>query len=61
MGEIILWSDSGYAVRWAVVELCGWVTKKGKITKTGIRIVRSEWADLTPAVRNVLLLHGVKP
>ena len=50
---IIHWSKIGPRERAAVAALCGWATR------TGRRIARTEWPQLSPAARNVLTRHGV--
>ena len=32
----------------------GWITKKGRLTKTGEKIAESRWDDLSPTAQNVL-------
>lgn len=60
MKETIHWSQSDTPLRQAVVELCGWITKKGKITLLGKRISGIGWNDLSSSARNVLIHHGIK-
>jgi hypothetical protein len=59
MSETIYWSKSGEPVRTAVVELCGWCNKLGNATPMGKRIARTEWCNLSPAAKRVLLNHGI--
>ena len=59
MKETIYWSKEGEPVRRAVVELAGWTTQTGKITRTGERIASQSWEEMSPAARNVLLRAGV--
>lgn len=59
MSTTIKWDKSNLGVKRAVVELLGWVTSQGKLTKTGERIARSAWGELTPAAQNVLKRAGV--
>lgn len=59
MSEIISWKISGYDVRKAVASLCGWETRKGKLTVLGNYIAKTEWENLSPAARNVLIQHGI--
>lgn len=55
----IRWDSEGFYTRKAIVELCGWCSKKYLATKIGLRIARTNWNDLTPAAKNVLIAHGV--
>lgn len=59
MKEIIRWDTSGYTVRLAVVELCGWKNKHGNATPTGKRIARESWDSMSSACRNILARHGI--
>lgn len=59
MQEVIKWGQSGTPIRQAVVQLCGWESRKGTITATGRRIACTEWGQLSPAARNVLAQHGI--
>ena len=56
----IHWSKIGPRERAAVAALCNWTTKAGTLTRTGQRIARTEWPQLSPAARNVLTRHGVQ-
>ena len=58
--EKINWDISEYCLRLAVVELCGWVTKKGHATATGKRIARTAWDDQTSAAKRILTKHGIE-
>lgn len=58
--EPIVWDISSFAARKAVVELCGWRNKHGNATPMGLRIARSETAQLTPAAKNVLIQRGIQ-
>ncbi len=58
--ETIYWSKSDTPLRQAVIELCGWVTKKGIISQLGKRLSGTSWNDLSNAARNVLIQHGIK-
>jgi hypothetical protein len=60
MKEIIYWNNSSMITRKAVVELCGWSNKKGTATPTGLRIAKTDYAQLTPAARRVLNNHCIK-
>ena len=60
MNNTINWNSSGPLLRKATVELCGWCNKKGNATPTGIRISKTNWKDLTPAAKRVLINHGIK-
>jgi len=57
--ERINWDVSGYSVRIAVVELCGWCNKRGNATPTGKKIARQSWETMSTAARNVLTQHGI--
>jgi len=59
MVDVIKWDASGLSVRLAVVELVGWCNHKGHVTPTGMRIARTAWDDLSQAVKNILLRHGI--
>ena len=59
MKKTIQWSKTGKPIRGAVCELAGWKTKTGKITRTGVRIAKTEWQELTPAAKRVLTAHGI--
>jgi hypothetical protein len=61
MSEPIYWSQSNFTLRRAVVELNGWCNRHGNATKTGERIANTEWAQLTPAARNILIRAGIQP
>ena len=58
--EVIHWDEQGIPkTRLAVVELCNWVTRKGKVTQRGEQIAKTDWDELTPAARTVLTYHGI--
>jgi hypothetical protein len=59
MKEVISWDNVGIPTRLAVVELCGWVTLKGKITLSGKKLARTSWDNLPSGARNVLTRHGI--
>jgi len=61
MKESIKWSQSGQSSRQAIVELCGWCTKVGKATRTGLKIAKTRWEDLPTAAQRVLMQHGIQP
>ena len=61
MATIIKWNNEGIETRRAVAELMGWRTKQGKITRTGERIAKTNWENLTPSAREVLTRHGIEP
>ena len=55
MPETIRWSENGYAVREAALELCGeWSRVRVPI------VARTEWDDLSAHSRNLLRKHGIE-
>ena len=60
MKETIKWDKSEYPTRLAVIELCGWVNRRGDATPHGKKMARESWEGLSPATKRILTSHGIE-
>lgn len=59
MKEQIKWDSAGINERTAVVDLLGWTTNKGTVSRYGHRIAKTDWEDQNKAVINIFNRAGI--